>query len=342
MKTGNLTVVTNAVVRSILTDRNGSASAVSYISKEDEQEYIVNAKAVVLAAGTCESARILLNSKTAQHPNGLSNSSNVVGKFLHDSTQTGGLIVLPQLMNRPKFNEDGVGSLHLYAPWWADKQKLDFPRGYHLEIFGGLMMPSYGGYFGFEGAFVPMLNGFIPDAAGKMKPGGGFGKALKDDYRRFYGTLAGFGCHGTDVAKETNYCEIDNNVLDKYGVPVLRFNYQRGNDEIKQAKHMHETTQAIFRQMGGIPLIPPASEANDWGLSNPGKGIHEVGTVRMGDDAKKSAVNQYGQSHDCKNLFVTDGSVFTQQSEKNPTWTILALSMRTAEYIIEQKKKQNI
>jgi choline dehydrogenase-like flavoprotein len=70
MKTGNLTVVTNAVVRSILTDRNGSASAVSYISKEDEQEYIVNAKAVVLAAGTCESARILLNSKTAQHPNG--------------------------------------------------------------------------------------------------------------------------------------------------------------------------------------------------------------------------------------------------------------------------------
>ena len=342
MKTGNLTVVTSAVVRSIITDANGLATGVSYISKEDMQEYVVNAKSVVLAAGTCESARILLNSKSKQHANGLSNSSNVVGKFLHDSTQTGGITVLPQLMNRPKFNEDGVGSLHLYAPWWADKQKLDFPRGYHLEIFGGLMMPSYGGYFGFEGSFVPMLNGYIPGADGKMKPGGGFGKALKDDYRKFYGTIAGLGCHGTDVAKETNYCEIDNNVMDKYGIPVLRFNYQWGGDEIKQAKHMHETTQSILKQLGGIPLIAPASEANNWGLSNPGKGIHEVGTVRMGDGAKKSAVNKYGQSHDCKNLFVTDGSVFTQQSEKNPTWTILALSMRIAEYIIEQKKKQNI
>jgi len=175
-----------------------------------------------------------------------------------------------------------------------------------------------------------------------MKPGGGFGKSLKDDYRKFYGTFAGFGCHGVDVAKETNYCEIDNSVVDKYGIPVLRFNYQWGKDEIKQARHMNETMQAVFKQMGGIPLLPPASDANNWGLSNPGKGIHEVGTARMGDDAKRSAVNKYGQSHDCKNLFVTDGSVFTQQSEKNPTWTILALSMRTAEYILDEKKKQNI
>jgi choline dehydrogenase-like flavoprotein len=342
MKTGNLTVVTNAMVREIITDKNGMATGASYISKDDMQEYVVNAKTVVLAAGTCESARILLNSKTAQHANGLSNNSNVVGKYLHDSTQTGGVLVLPQLMNRPRFNEDGVGSLHLYAPWWADKQKLDFPRGYHLEIFGGMMMPSYGGYFGFEGSLVPMLNGYLPDAAGKMKPGGGFGKALKEDYRRFYGTMAGFGCHGTDVAKETNYCEIDNAVVDKYGIPVLRFHYQWGEDEIRQAKHMHETTQTIIKAMNGIPLIAPASQENNWGLANPGKGIHEVGTVRMGNNEKLSAVNKWGQSHDCKNLFVTDGSVFTQQSEKNPTWTILALSMRTAEYILDQKKKQNI
>ena len=342
IRTGNLTVITNAVVREIITDKNGLATGVSYVSKDDKQEYEVKAKTVVLAAGTCESARILLNSKTAQHPNGLSNSSNVVGRYLHDSTQTGGLVILPQLMNRPKFNEDGVGSLHLYAPWWADNHKLDFPRGYHLEIFGGLMMPTYGGYFGFEGSIVPKINGYIPDAAGKMKPGGGFGKSLKDDYRKFYGTFAGFGCHGVDTAKETNYCEIDNQVVDKYGIPVLRFNYHWGSDEIKQAKHMNETTLSVFKEMNGIPLLAPAGDSNNWGLSNPGKGIHEVGTVRMGDDAKKSAVNSYGQSHDCENLFVTDGSVFTQQAEKNPTWTILALSMRTAEYILHQKKNQTI
>jgi len=342
MKTGNLTVVTNAVVREIKTDNNGLATGVSYVSKDDMQEYEVKAKTVVLAAGTCETARILLNSTSAQHANGLSNSNNVVGKYLHDSTQSGGLIILPQLMNRPKFNEDGVGSLHVYAPWWLENKKNDFPRGYHLEIFGGLMMPSYGGYFGFEGSIVPLINGYIPDAAGKMKPGGGFGKSLKDDYRKFYGTFAGVGCHGVDVAKETNYCEIDNRVIDKYGIPVLRFNYQWGSDELKQAKHMNETVQALFKQMGGIPLLSPVSDANNWGLANPGKGIHEVGTVRMSDDLKKSAVNSYGQSHDCKNLFVTDGSVFTQQAEKNPTWTILALSMRSAEYILDQKKKQNI
>jgi choline dehydrogenase-like flavoprotein len=173
LKTGNLTVKTNAVVREILTDKEGMARAVSYISKEDGQEYEVKAKTVILAASTCESARILLNSKSAQHPNGLANSSNVVGKYLHDSTQGGGVAILPQLLDRPRFNEDGVGSLHLYAPWWLDSRKQPFSRGYHLEIFGGMMMPGYGGYFGFEGAIVPFLNGYLPGRDGKMKPGEG-------------------------------------------------------------------------------------------------------------------------------------------------------------------------
>jgi choline dehydrogenase-like flavoprotein len=94
--------------------------------------------------------------------------------------------------------------------------------------------------------------------------------------------------------------------------------------------------------MGGISLVPPAGPETNYGLDKPGKGIHEVGTVRMGDDPRKAPINKWGQAHECKNLFVTDGSVFTQQSEKNPTLTILALSMRTTEYIIQQRKQQNI
>jgi choline dehydrogenase-like flavoprotein len=230
----------------------------------------------------------------------------------------------------------------LSAPWWLDNKKLDFPRGYHLEIFGGMMMPGYGGYLGFEGTTVPYLNGYLPGADGKMKPGGGYGAALKNDYRRFYGTMAGFGCHGTATAREDNYCEIDPTVVDKYGIPVLRFRYKWNTDEINQAKHMQQTAQAVIKEMGGIPLIQPAGPETNYGLDKPGKGIHEVGTVRMGDDPKRSALNKWGQTHDCKNLFVTDGSVFTQQSEKNPTWTILALAMRTAEYIIDQRKKQHV
>jgi choline dehydrogenase-like flavoprotein len=105
---------------------------------------------------------------------------------------------------------------------------------------------------------------------------------------------------------------------------------------------MQETVQAIVKGMNGIPLGQPAGPESNYGLDKPGKGIHETGTVRMGDDEKRSALNKWGQAHDCRNLFVTDGSVFTQQSEKNPTLTILALAMRASEYILEQKSKQNI
>jgi choline dehydrogenase-like flavoprotein len=342
IKTGNLTVKTNAVVREILTDANGLATGVSYIDKDDMQEYQVKAKVVILAASTCESARILLNSKSSAHPNGLANASNAVGKYLHDSTQGGGAAILPQLLGRPRFNEDGVGSLHLYAPWWLDNKKLDFPRGYHLEVFGGMWMPSYGGYFGFEGQLVPYLNGYLPGPDGKPKNGGGYGLSLKEDYRRFYGTMAGIGCHGTATAREDNYCEIDPGVVDKFGIPVLRFRYKWTSDEINQAKHMQETSMAIVKAMGGISLVPPSGPETNYGLDKPGKGIHEVGTVRMGDDPKKAPLNKWGQAHDCKNLFVTDGSIFTQQSEKNPTLTILALSMRATEYLIQQRKQLNI
>ncbi len=109
---------------------------------------------------------------------------------------------------------------------------------------------------------------------------------------------------------------------------------------INQAKHMQETFGRILKLMGGIPLMQPAGPENNYGLDKPGKGIHEVGTVSMGDDPKTSALNKWGQAHDCKNLFVTDGSVFTQQSEKNPTWTILALSMRTAEYMLDSARNR--
>jgi len=105
---------------------------------------------------------------------------------------------------------------------------------------------------------------------------------------------------------------------------------------------MQETAQAVVKAMGGISLGAPRGPESNYGLDKPGKGIHEVGTIRMGDDPKKAPLNKWGQTHDCKNLFVTDGSVFTQQSEKNPTWTILALAMRTADYLIDQRKKQNI
>jgi choline dehydrogenase-like flavoprotein len=337
VKTGNLKVITNAMVREVLTNKEGLATGVSYINREDLQEYQVNAKTVILGASAGESARILLNSKSAQHPGGLANSSGVVGHYLHDSTGSSAGGFLPELMDRKRYNEDGVGSVHIYSPWWLDNKKLDFPRGYHIEYGGGMHMPSYG-----FGSGIHNMNGAVPGRDGKPKDAGGYGASLKDDYRRFYGTQFGMAGRGTAIARYDNYCEIDPNVVDKYGIPVLRFHYKWADEEIKQAKHMQETFQEIMHNMGGAIYGPPQGPEANYGLEAPGKIIHEVGTIRMGNDPKKSALNKWCQAHDCKNLFVVDAAPFVQQGDKNATWTILAMSMRTAEYILQQRKALNV
>ena len=337
IKTGNLELISNAMVREVITDDAGLAKGVSYVSKDDLQEYQVNAKIVILAASACESARLLLNSKSARHVNGIGNSSGLVGKYLHDSTGVSFNGVLPHLTDRKRYNEDGVGSVHIYSPWWADNKKLDFPRGYHIEYSGGLRMP----YYGF-GKNVPKINGSIPGADGKMKEAGGYGASLKNDYRRFYGTEVNMAGRGVGLAIKDNYCEIDPGVVDKFGIPVLRFHYNWTYHEIKQAKHMQATFSEMMHAMGAIVTGGPAGPETNYGLINPGKIIHEVGTARMGDDSKNSVLNKWNQAHDCRNLFVVDGASFVQQSDKNPTWTILALSMRTAEYILAEKNKLNL
>jgi choline dehydrogenase-like flavoprotein len=325
------------MVREVLTNSSGLATGVSYVSKDDMQEYEVSAKVVVLAASACESARLMLNSKSSSHPNGLANSSNVVGKYLHDSTGVGMGGILPKLFNRKRYNEDGVGGIHIYSPWWLDNKKLDFPRGYHIEYWGGMGMPTYGFGFGVQG-----YNGKYPDRNGNMKPAGGYGASLKDDHRYFYGSTFGMDGRGEAIPREDNYCEIDPSVVDKFGIPVLRFHYKWSDYEIKQARHMQETFQEIIHKTGATITWGIAGADTDYGLATPGRIIHEVGTVRMGNDKKKSALNKFNQAHDCKNLFVVDGGAFVSQADKNPTWTILALSWRASDYIIEQIKQQNL
>lgn len=337
LKSGNVDVVANAMAREVLTNSEGKATGVSYVNKDDMQEYQVNGRVVIVAASTCESARLLLNSKSQRHPNGLANSSNVVGKYLHDSTGAAVGGILPHLLDRKRYNEDGVGGMHVYSPWWGDNKKLDFARGYHIEYWGGMGMPAYGFGWGIEN-----MNGKQIVKA-RTQESGGYGKALKQDYRTFYGAGVGMAGRGEALALESNYCEIDPNVVDKFGIPVLKFNVKWTEHEIKQAKHMKETFKEILHNMGAIITWGgDDDEKNNWGLETPGRIIHEAGTVRMGNDPKRSALNKFNQAHDCKNLFVVDGSAFVSQADKNITWTILALSMRASEYIIDEMKKQNI
>ena len=336
MATGNVDVFDEAMAREVMTDKNGLATGISYVSKKDMQEYQVKGKTVILAASACESARLLLNSKSPRHPNGLANSSGVVGKYLHDSTGAAMGGVLPQLFDRKRYNEDGVGGMHVYSPWWLDNKKLDFPRGYHIEYWGGQGMPAYGFGWGIEN-----LNGKYV-VKGQQKEAGGYGKSLKEDYRFFYGAGVGMAGRGEAVAREDNLCEIDPNVVDKFGIPVLRFNVKWSDYEIKQAKHMKETFKEIMHNMGAVITWGDDGPENNYGLETPGKIIHEAGTVRMGSDPRKSALNKYNQAHDCKNLFVVDGGAFVSQADKNITWTIRALSRRASEYRVSEKKKGNV
>ena len=326
---GRLDLYVNSMVREVSVDKHGKSNGVIYINKDDKKEYRINAKVVVLAASACESARILLNSKSTYHENGLGNSSNMVGKYLHDSTGTNNMAFIPDLMNRKTYNEDGMGNMHLYTPWWLDNKKLDFPRGYHIEIGGGLGPPMYG--FGFD---FNNLNKFFGLQVG------GYGERVREEVKKYYGSTIFFASRGESVPNENNYCEIDPEKKDMYGIPVLRFNYKWSDYERKQSKHANETIIQIVDNIGGHMLWQ--NKGPDYGLLTPGEIIHEVGTTRMGSNPKTSVVNEYEQLHDAKNVFVVDGGPFVSQADKNPTWTILALSWRTSEYIVDQLKKQNI
>src|SRR5690606_33330338 len=180
LETGRLTLLTNAMAREVTVGADGLATGVSYIDKATGEDRHVAASVVVLAASACETARILLNSRSTQHPNGLANSSGTVGRYLTDTTGTDVAGFIPAMMDHVPHNEEGVGGGHVYMPWWLDNSKLDFPRGYHVEVWGGLNPPSYGFMGGIH----------------RYPSGGGYGEALKNDYRRYYGATIGFSGRG--------------------------------------------------------------------------------------------------------------------------------------------------
>jgi choline dehydrogenase-like flavoprotein len=312
----------------VLVGADGLAAGVSYIDRKTRQEVAVRAKVVVLAASCCETARILLNSKNSHFPNGVANSTGLVGRYIMDTVGSSVSGYLPILEDLPAQNEDGVGGMHLYMPWWLYQQqkegKLPFARGYHIEIGGGRGMPGAGVLSGSERIL-----------------GGGYGVELKRNLRKMYGANVHFAGRGEMIPNEQSYCEIDPNVVDKWGIPVLRFHFKWSDDEILQAKHMQETFQEIITTAGG-KVMASAGAASNWGIARGGQIIHEVGATKMGDNPKTSVLNQYCQAWDCKNLFITDAAPFASNADKNPTLSITALGWRTSDYILDQVKKRNV
>jgi choline dehydrogenase-like flavoprotein len=319
---GRLTLRTDAMVREVTVGSDGRATGVSYIDKTTGEDVHVRARVVVLAASALESARILLNSRSTLFPQGLANSSGTMGRYISDTTGTDLTGYVPAMEDHVTHNEDGAGGMHVYMPWWLDNSRLDFPRGYHIEVWGGVRAPGAGFMGGIH----------------RYPSGGGYGEQLKNDYRRYYGSTIGLSGRGEMIPNDDSYCEIDPNVVDRFGIPVLRFHWKWTDHELNQVRHMQETFRALLTEMGGQIFTPMPTKEEGYNIAAGGQIIHELGGTRMGDDPRTSVLNGNCQAHDVRNLFVADGGPFVSQADKNPTWTILALAWRTSDYITEQMR----
>jgi choline dehydrogenase-like flavoprotein len=328
LASGNLDITTDAMVYEVTLGRDGGASGVSYVDKSAGTHQHARARVVILAASACESARILLNSKSAQFPNGLANSSGRVGRYLMDTVGSTVRGQIPLLESLPPLNEDAADGHQLYVPWWLYGEqlrgKLGFARGYHIEFGGGKRMPGHS-----TAAKIEWLTG------------GSYGAKFKQDVRRYYGSFVWFDGRGEMIPNEHSYCEIDPLVKDRWGIPVLRFYWQWSQHELRQAAHMQRTFADIIHAMGGRTDGPVQSEGAK-AIAPGGSIIHEVGGAIMGADPKTSVTNQWCQTWDVHNLFVTDGAVFPSNADKNPTLTIMALAWRAADHILERMRRKEL
>ena len=205
--------------------------------------------------------------------------------------------------------------MHLYMPWWGNNKALGFPRGYHIELGGGL-----------RHARLRIRRRHSELSGGR---GGGYGAELKDEYRRYYGAFVDFAGRGEQVAREDSYCEIDPNVVDKWGIPVLRFHHTWSDDERLQARHMQETFRSIIAGDGRHADVADAD-----GGTELRPGGRRPDHPRGRRDANGQRSEDVGAQQELpgarrEELFVADGGPFVSQADKNLTWTIMALAWRT-------------
>jgi choline dehydrogenase-like flavoprotein len=318
MATGKMTLRTHAMVYEVIVDRRGLAAGVRYLDTRSGARHEVRARAVALAASTCESARILLNSRSAAFPDGLGNSGGQVGRNLTDTPAYSMSAQVPQLEDLPQFHDEGVTLYHVYTPWWLNREQrtgqLGFARGYHIEYWGGRRMPEF------------------EDMAQAAELSGRYGRALHQDMRRLYGSIVSMSARGEMLPNPRSYCELDPDVKDKWDVPALRFHWAWGPEEIAQMQHAQQTLAAVFGSMGARIMTDvqrPAAQSMRAG----GSVVHEAGTCRMGTDPRASVLDRFGRCWDARNLYVLDAGAFASNPNKNPTLTILALAWRGAEHL---------
>ena len=313
LETGNLQIVSNAVVSRVFVDDRGRASEVQYFDRTSGEERRVRARTLVVGAGCMDTTRILLNSNSQRSPNGLGNSSDALGRYFSEQVMVHVRGFLPQLFGRGYVNEDGIDGGHIYFPRFNQRAgNLDYLRGFGIQVWST----------GCDTTGVTAAENIT-----------GFGADYKARIKARYPALVSMHPFGEVLPRASNRVTVDPGVTDAYGVPLMKISVAYGDNEMNMLRHMYDTCEEILHA-AGAEIAPIDRTRHD----PPGSSIHEHGTCRMGSDRSTSVLNGFNQMHDVPNVFVVDGSAFTSASEKNPTLTILALSWRATDYLAEQMR----
>jgi choline dehydrogenase-like flavoprotein len=307
-KTGRLTVRTDAVASHLVLDKQtGKASGVAYLDRRTRAAREARGRAVVLCASTLESTRILLNSA----PGGLCNSSGALGRYLMDHIYGGGAAgEMPMLEARA----------------WSGPPRR--PNGIYVPRFRNVREKTTNGFlrgYGYQGGSSPSFDFEAP----------GFGAGFKEAVRKGIWTI-GLGVWGECLARRENYVEIDRDTVDAWGIPALKIHMAWSDNEKKLFDDGREQAAEMLEAAGARNVRLTGN------YSVPGFCIHEIGTARMGRDPKTSVVNGFGQAHDVKNVFVTDGACWVSSGCQNPTLTMLAITGRSCAYLVEELRKGRV
>ncbi|MCC6368766.1 MAG: GMC family oxidoreductase [Bryobacterales bacterium] len=300
-KTGRLTLVTDAVASHIVL-KEGKASGVAYIDRTSRQPREAQARYVMLCASTLESTRLLMNS-------GIGLSSDAIGRYLMDHIYQGGAAgTMPMLEAKP----------------WAGMPRR--PNGIYIPRFRNVKEKETNGFirgYGYQGGSSPAFD----------FGSAGFGASYKNAVRNGYWNM-GISLWGECLARKENRVEIDRNRVDAWGIPVLKISAEWSDNEKKLWNDGREQAAEMLRAAGAADVRLTGQ------FSVPGFCIHEVGTARMGNDPKTSVLNKHNQAHEVPNLFVTDGACYVSIGCVNPTLTMMAITVRACDYLVNEYSKR--
>jgi choline dehydrogenase-like flavoprotein len=339
LKTGNLEIRTDSVVARVRMNRENRAQGVTYIERHTMKSVDVDARYVILAASTLENTRLLLLSAKG----GLANSSGTLGQYMMDQVSGGGVSgILPRLKGGPSRLDDGK-SAGITIPNFQniDKktERKDFIRGYVMNATGG--QTEY-----------PQFAATFP----------GYGSGWKREIKSRYVAQARIWIAGAEMlARKENFVELDPEVKDHWGIPVLKIHFTHSENDYKLIGDFQQRAEELFRKAGGevLPSAPrggpigfpgapgspdtPAASAPAAGARRPlGGSIHEVGTARMSVSPKDGVLTSFGQTHDIPNLYVFGGNAFPSTGDKHPTLTMMALSARGCDHLLETAKGRKV